>query len=145
MSADERCRSFELHVPSTPESLGLIRKSVDWLAEQAGLSVKEAGRTVLAAVEAATNIMRHAYADDPEQQIFLRGYLLPSGLELEFLDEGETVDPSQVCSRDVSEVRQGGLGVHLIETCMDEFEYCARTDTRGARLVLRKHRSEADS
>ncbi len=138
---DERTREFELAIPSSPDYLSLLRSNVAWLCERCELSETESSRTVLAAVEAATNIMRHAYDGDCCHTIVLRGSELDDGLELEFLDRGRCVEPREVRPPELDESRPGGLGVHLIQSCVDQFEYEHRTDGDGARLVLRKFRA----
>ena len=128
-------------IPSSPDYLSLLRTNVGWLCERCELSETETSRTVLAAVEAATNIIRHAYGGDTCHTIILRGTELDDGLELEFLDRGRCVEPLDVQPLDPDESRQGGRGVHLIQSCVDQFEYEPRSDGSGARLVLRKFRT----
>jgi sigma-B regulation protein RsbU (phosphoserine phosphatase) len=132
----------EIIFPSSPEYLALVRAAVRTLCEKCEFTEVECSRTVLAVVEAVTNIIRHAYHGDPGQEIVLRARDLGDGLELEFLDRGDSVPPATISSRDLAEVEPGGLGVHMMKSCMDEVSYEGRPGG-GSRLVLRKFRGSS--
>jgi anti-sigma regulatory factor (Ser/Thr protein kinase) len=65
-----------------------------------------------------------------------------AGLKVVLEDEARQVDPSKIKSRDLDEIRPGGLGVHIIREVMDEAVY-ERRDRVGMRLTLVKRRSAA--
>jgi anti-sigma regulatory factor (Ser/Thr protein kinase) len=52
-------------------------------------------------------------------------------------DYGQFVDPAQIKSRPLDDVRPGGLGVHLMQKVMDEVTY-AKNRWGGTSLTLRK-------
>ncbi len=60
------------------------------------------------------------------------------GIEIVIEDDAMQVDPDTIRSRDLDDIRPGGLGVHIIREIMDEVSY-ARRDRRGMRLTLVKH------
>ena len=135
---DER---VELTIPSSPRHLSLVRVMARWLAEKARLPERDWGRVELAAVEATTNIIRHAYGGDPTKVIRIHLREIEDGIEMEFLDDGKGAPPSALVGRDPSELEPGGLGIRMMKTCMDGFHYEARPGC-GSRLVLRKLRPE---
>ena len=57
-------------------------------------------------------------------------------------DEARQIDPELIRSRDLDQVRPGGLGVHIIRAVMDEVRYEKR-DGLGMRLIMTKYRAEA--
>ncbi|MGP1346208.1 MAG: ATP-binding protein [Phycisphaerales bacterium] len=61
----------------------------------------------------------------------------PAGILIVIDDEARQVDPSIIKSRDLDDVRPGGLGVFIIQSVMDAVEYRHRTPT-GMRLVMAK-------
>lgn len=69
-----------------------------------------------------------------------------AGLRIVIDDEAKQVDPSVIKSRDLDEVRPGGLGVHIIKAVMDEVKYERRSPI-GMRLSMVKKRvgSQSDS
>ncbi|MBI4604206.1 MAG: ATP-binding protein [Planctomycetes bacterium] len=129
----------EITFPSSSEYLALLRCAARWFARRCGFADRDCGRIVLAAVEATTNIIRHAYGMDAAKRITLRMREVEGGLELEFLDEGKAVPPEvfEQARREV--LKPGGLGVRMMKRCMDGFSYEPRPEG-GARLILRKLR-----
>ncbi len=137
MSEGSRPLEIELTFRSSTEYLSLIRKNVGWICEKKEFPEKECSRTVLAVVEAATNIIRHAYEGDPDSTITLRLAEIDCGLQIEFLDRGKEFSPDKLQGRDLDDVKPGGLGLHMLRACMDDVRFEKRSGG-GTRLVLRK-------
>ena len=74
---------------------------------------------VLALDEACSNIIRHAYADE-EGDVIVEICRQESSLVFRVIDFAAPCDKASIKSRDLDDVRPGGLGVHLIATIMDE-------------------------
>jgi len=129
--------TVRLIFPSSSEYLSLVRCAAGWFADKCQFSEKDCSRIVLAVVEATTNIIRHAYGGDPRKAITLRMTHLDGGLELEFLDQGKSVDKKDLEKGNVEKLKPGGLGVQMMKSCMDHFQYEKRPGG-GARLILRK-------
>ena len=53
-------------------------------------------------------------------------------------DYGPAVDPSEIKSRDLADIRPGGLGVHIMNKCMDSVEY-QQADGGGMMLIMTKN------
>jgi anti-sigma regulatory factor (Ser/Thr protein kinase) len=68
----------------------------------------------------------------------------PDAIRIVIEDEAQQIDPALIRSRDLDEIRPGGLGVHIIKTIMDEAAYEKRSDgkggTGGMRLTMMKKR-----
>jgi anti-sigma regulatory factor (Ser/Thr protein kinase) len=111
----------------------------EWFAEDCRFCGKERSRIALAVVEATTNIIRHAYGGKTTHPITLRIRENRSSLVLEFLDRGRAVNPGDVVPRRSERLEPGGLGLRILETCVDDFRYEKRSHG-GARLILRKRR-----
>ena len=60
-----------------------------------------------------------------------------NGLRIVMEDEGRQVDPCLIKSRNLDDIRPGGLGVHIIKEVMDVVIY-ERREGRGMRLTLSK-------
>ena len=130
---------LELVFPGASEYLSLVRSTVRWFAAKCGFGEKDCARIVLAVVEATTNIIRHSYGGECARPITIRMTELPLGLQLEFLDQGQGVCPSQLVGKDPARLEPGGLGLRMMRTCMDDLRYEALPGG-GARLVLTKLR-----
>ena len=135
---------IQIQILSRPELLAPVRSLVNALAQQAGLDDLSACHLVLAMDEALTNVIRHGYGGSPDGRIWLRLSQLQDGpgLRVEIADRARTVDPGQLRSRDLDEIRPGGLGMHLIRSLVDRFEHSARTEG-GMRVVLEKRPAQA--
>lgn len=135
---------IQIQILSRPELLAPVRSMVNALAQQAGLDDISACHLVLAMDEALTNVIRHGYAGSPDGRIWIRLAQLPDGpgLRVEIADRARTVDPDQLRSRDLDEIRPGGLGMHLIRSLVDRFEHAARPEG-GMRVVLEKRPAQA--
>ncbi|HZN58803.1 MAG TPA: ATP-binding protein [Planctomycetota bacterium] len=128
---------MQIQFPSSPEYLALLRPLVEWFARKCRFDEKEASRIVLCVVEAVTNVIRHAYGGDAGQRITLQLRELGAGIEVQILDDGKSVAPGTLDKPPCQELTPGGLGVRMMRSCMDHFEYAPRPEG-GSRLVLRK-------
>jgi anti-sigma regulatory factor (Ser/Thr protein kinase) len=130
--------TVEVALPSHPKYLPLVRALVEHGAALAGFDADDCGRIVLAVTEGVTNVIRHGYQGDTARPIGLR-LETPAGLfRLEIRDRGRFVDPSEIRSRPLGEVRPGGLGVHLMQATMDTVSW-ERNEHGGTTLTLAKH------
>jgi serine/threonine-protein kinase RsbW len=139
-----------------------VRELVSHVAKRLGFGDEAAGQMALAVDEALCNVIRHGYSKQPDRPIWLSmwpeggawqdpacasncccaGQALPDALRIVIEDEAKQVDPSTIRSRDLEEIRPGGLGVHIIQSVMDEARY-ERRDGAGMRLVMVKKRPAA--
>lgn len=90
---------------------------------------------VLGLDEACTNIIRHAYGHD-EKPVRLEMERLHDRVRFVLRDYGRACDPQCIRSRELEEVRPGGVGVYIIRQVFDYVKYEPRR--RGTRLVLEK-------
>jgi anti-sigma regulatory factor (Ser/Thr protein kinase) len=141
-------KPIELHFCSSPAHLPVIRAAVERMCDLLGMDSEAAGGVVLSVDEAMTNIIKHAYKGDASQPIDVVmtpiGEPDPRALEICLSDRGRYVDPSEIRSRDLDEVRPGGLGVHIIVECMDEVTYSPR-DGGGTVLTMVKNLQSTDA
>ncbi len=112
-----------LEIPSDPASLFIARCLVERLTERLEFSRTEVERMVLAVDEACSNIIRHAYGNRKEERILLTFLVHPSHIEIRIRDFAPASDPREFKSRDLAELRPGGLGIHFIKSAMDEVAY----------------------
>lgn len=137
-----------MHFCSSPAHLPVVRAAVEKMCELLGMDDDEAGGVVLSVDEAMTNIIKHAYKGDLSQLIDVVltpvGEPDPNALRIRLSDRGEYVAPEDIQSRDLDDVRPGGLGVHIIAECMDEVTYSPR-DGGGTVLIMVKNLCPADA
>ena len=80
---------------------------------------------VLAIAEAAQNIVKHAYKDDPQtdDKMVVQISCKDNKLQIGFYDMGQPVDPGKVKHREIDNVKPGGLGTFFIQEIMDAVEF----------------------
>jgi anti-sigma regulatory factor (Ser/Thr protein kinase) len=122
---------------SDPNLLGEVRRKLAQYASQAGMVETQADSFVLAADEALTNIIRHAYEGATDQPIDIDIYSDGTKLHLTLRDYGQPVPREMIRSRDLDDIRPGGLGVHIMTTCMDSVEF-QHLEEGGTKLVMSK-------
>ena len=119
----------------------VVRAAVEKACRMVGFKECIIGRVVLSVDEALANIIKHAYEGDQDQPIKVE--LRPfrngdgAGLRVRLRDYGLVVDRSKIKSRDLADVRPGGLGVHIMTDCMDVVEY-QPADGGGTLLTMEK-------
>lgn len=129
----------ELRVPARPERLRLLRAGVAAAAESCGFAGDDLSDVVLAVDEACQNIIRHAYKDRTDGVLLLALLRDPVNLIILVRDYAPSVDVNQVKSRDLNDVRPGGLGVHLMHQVMDECGFLPPPSGKGNLLRMAKH------
>jgi anti-sigma regulatory factor (Ser/Thr protein kinase) len=108
---------------SDPKYLPLVRAVVSEGASLAGFDSEGTQEILLAVTEAVANVIRHAYSNQIDKRIDFELAVDEQRFQLDIIDYGSFVDPSQIASRPLDEVRPGGLGVHLIKKTMDRVDY----------------------
>lgn len=114
---------IEIKLPSDPQFLKIIRSGISHISKICGFSNEESNAVTIAVDEAASNIIKHTYNGAKNELIVVNFRILEDRLEVVFRDFGEKVDPKTIKSRDLNEIRPGGLGVHLIKSTMDVVNY----------------------
>ena len=122
----------EREAASGPELLTALVIGCD-LASRLGLDMEEIDDLKLAVSEACNNCIQFAHAGD---EILITNAIYPDRLVVTVRDR---VDASAegITQRRLGAAKEGGLGVFLIRTLMDEVSY--ETDARtGSRLTMTK-------
>jgi len=130
-----------LTIKSHPRHLADVRQFVRRVAAEAQFDKDLAFHMVLAVDEACANIIRHAYRGDYEKDIIIQAEVTPDAVEFRLRDFGRQVDPAVMKSRNLDDIRPGGLGCFLIRKTFDLVEYTHLPV--GTELRLVKHRVAA--
>ncbi len=130
--------SVEIRVESHPKLLKIVRCGIQHLCILCEFSDIAKNEMILAVDEAVANIIRHAYKGANDKPINVFCDVHEDRLQIVLQDFGEEVDTNVVKSRDLDDVRPGGLGVHLIQSVMDEMEF-SYSKEEGNKLRLVKY------
>lgn len=126
--------TVRLTIPAKAEYVSLCRLALAGLARVQSFEDETLADLKLAITEAASNSVRHAYADaGGVVEVVYR--LDPRRLEVEVADTGAGFDLEPRDGND--ELSEGGLGIAIIRAIADEFELSS--DAGGSRLRFAKH------
>ena len=107
-----------------------LREWVRQAAQLGGLSADRTEKVVIGVNEACMNIIEHAYNKKPGDVIFEVSQE-PGQLVFQLTDFADTIDCETIKSRELDDIRPGGLGVHFINQVMDNVEYLPGKDGAG--------------
>lgn len=138
-------KSESLEITAESKNLSKVRQFVEPRVKQMGFTKEEVYHIVLAVDEACSNVIRHAYLPqktlkecvNENNRIVLKIESYPKKVKIKIRDYGIKCDPKKIRGRELSEVKPGGLGVHLIHGCMDEVRFDTSKKV-GTELVLTK-------
>ena len=126
------------------DNLDEIREFVGEEARQVGFLEKEIYSIQLAADEASSNIIEHAYAGVEDGKIEIDCSTAKGELKIVMRDKGKSFNPSSVpepnVKADLSERKIGGLGIYLMHKLMDEVSY--ESSVEGGNVLTMVKRME---
>lgn len=129
--------TVRLTIPARAEYITLGRLALTGIGRLRELSDELLADLKLALTEAASNSVRHAYADASAGVVEISYLLLPDRLVIEVTDEGEGFDP-EAAEGSADELSEGGLGIAIIRAIADTVEIGERLGGKGSRLRFEK-------
>lgn len=119
---------IEIRIPAKPQYVSVIRLTISGLAARVGFSYDEIEDLKIAVSEAVTNVVQHAYYSHDEDELVIGCALYEHKIEIMVSDYGNGFNFDEVRSNigpyneneNIIMLREGGLGLYLMETLMDE-------------------------
>lgn len=122
-----------MKVPAKAEFVGVIRLSVSGIASRMGFTYEAIEDLKVALSEAATNVVSHAYERKEDGEVTIGFGIYEDRLEVMVSDQGESFNFEDIKNRigpvdekdeikPISELREGGFGLFLINALMDKVE-----------------------
>ena len=133
--------SFEISQSFKIESASLkeVRVFAREVFKKSTIFEKHTDDLVLALAEAAQNIVKHGYNNQPtedEMKIIIK--FSDNILSMELMDKGKPVVPSNIKPRDLDDIKSGGLGTFFIGQIMDEVVFKTTKVNWVNHLILTK-------
>lgn len=143
---------IEIKVPAKAEYVGVLRLTVSGIASRMGFSYEDIEDLKVALSEAATNVVAHAYEKKEVGELTLGFGVFPDRLEIMVSDRGDSFKFDEIKDRvgpvklseefgPVSELREGGFGLFLINALMDKVEI---NNQYGVIVFMTKYLDEAE-
>lgn len=135
---------IEMKIPSKAEYVGVIRLTLSGIASRMGFTYEVIEDIKIATSEAVTNAVQHAYQQDEGGEVVVGFALHADSLEVMVADSGKSFSPAQRRretgpyggNEKVELLREGGLGLYLIESLMDEVDVQV---AEGVRVHMKKY------
>ncbi len=130
-------KNYNLKLPIDTANLEIARDFVSRIAQNMGFSDEDIHRIELAVDEASTNVIKHAYKGEKDNNKFLdiKVSTYPDRLEINVIDRGKGFDPKDVKTPEMDaylkKMKRGGLGLYLIKTLMDKVDYFIKPGIRN--------------
>jgi serine/threonine-protein kinase RsbW len=125
----------EAVVVGRPLLVAELRDAAVEAAREAGLPTKGVDDVKLAVGEALVNAMRHG-ARPGRDRIRLRCMACSTAFVVEIIDQGQGFDANEIAAPGATIHQDGGLGIHLMRSVMDEVDFSA--DDRGNKVRMLK-------
>jgi anti-sigma regulatory factor (Ser/Thr protein kinase) len=126
------------------EFLDEIRDFVGDIARAGGFGDKDVYNIQLAADEAASNVIEHAYEGVSDGLLELSCGVNGNIITIILVDHGESFDPSEIpmpdLKADLSERKIGGLGIFLMRKLMDEVRYEVKPNHTNVLTMTKRKR-----
>ncbi len=120
-------REYQFRIKSAVPQLEKVRKWASYIARALGFGERAVFEIELSIYEACANVIEHAYANNPNNYIDVKLAVELDKLVVTIRDEGGAFEASSLKDKDIAKIieteQDGGLGMHIIEACMDEILY----------------------
>ncbi|MCB2155878.1 ATP-binding protein [bacterium] len=120
-------RSLKVELNADPCMLVVVCSAVRQFAEACGMDERNSQRLELATDEICSNIICHAYGQDPSETFRLEADVEDEILEIRIYDHGKGFELEDVKKPDITcplnERQIGGLGIFLVRKVVDSLSY----------------------
>lgn len=140
MQYEPKIERIEIRAPCRPEFVRMIRRAVADFAESSNVPRSQIAEIEVAASEAVTNIVRHAYPDSDSSGYPVRVKCSHgrTGFTVEISDKGCGFRvPSGDAIPEVDLDRDGGYGIVIIKALMDSVDVKSEPK-KGTRIRMTK-------
>ncbi|KAB3532236.1 histidine kinase [Alkaliphilus serpentinus] len=128
---------IKLSIPNRPEYVSVIRLTVAAIANRMGFDIEKIEDFKVAIAEACTNAITHGkhLKDDNFNIEFI---VEDEKLTIYVQDNGKGYSAEKLESPDLNNLREGGLGVFIIKSLMDEVDIVSELG-RGTTIKMSKY------
>lgn len=134
---------IEMKVPAKPQYVGVTRLAISGLANRVGFTFEEIEDLKIASSEAVTNAVEHAYKGE-DGEVVIGCALYEDKMEIMVADRGSSFDYEETkkhigpyeTDEDIEFLREGGLGLYLMEALMDEVKVLRE---EGVTILMTKY------
>lgn len=130
---------LRLSLPGKPEYVSTVRMVISSLANTAGFDVEAIEDMKVAVSEACTNVVCHGTSDAGLYEVSFE--IDENQFRISVQDQGEGVDMNTYQKPNLDCPKEGGLGLFIIQTLMDEVEITSEPG-KGTRIQMVMYRQK---
>ena len=108
--------TIKMEISANPEYVSIIRLTTSGIANKVGFCIDDIEDLKVAISEACTNAIKHSL----DERFIIIYSIIENGLTIEVIDNGKGYDRSAVSKPDIDNLKEGGMGLFIIEALMDE-------------------------
>lgn len=126
MEATIPSKRARLDVISNLAEIGKVRTFVrDFCHKNIAIAFREEDldQLELAVTEAVTNVIRHGYQGQKDRPIRVQADLFLNRISIRLYHRGQAFDPGNTPASEIDSPREGGMGLYIIEQCVDKVRY----------------------
>lgn len=112
---------IKLSMPNKPEYVSIIRLTASAIASRIGFNIDDIDDIKVAIGEACTNAIRHG-CDRINDTYDIEFFAYEDKIEIQITDTGKGLAKLNIKQPKVEDLREGGLGLFIIKTLMDDVE-----------------------
>ena len=128
------CETIKMEISANPDFVSIIRLTTSGIANKIGFSIDDIEDMKVAVSEACTNAIKHC--DD--KSVSITYTILENGLDIEIKDNGKGYDVESIATPDLTQPKENGLGLFIIQTLMDDVKIESK-DNQGTIIKMTKY------
>lgn len=128
---------LKFSIPGKPEYVGVVRLAVSSVANRAGFDIEAIEDLKVAVAEACTNAILHGVTENCcnyDVELLVE----ENKLTIEIKDNGAGYNIEGYREPDISNPKEGGLGIFIIKSLMDEVDILSSTG-KGTIIKMTKY------
>ena len=126
--------TIKMEISANPEYVSIIRLTTSGLANKVGFCIDDIEDLKVAISEACTNAIKHSL----DERFIIIYSIIENGLTIEVIDNGKGYDRSSVSEPDINNLKEGGMGLFIIEALMDEVKVESQ-EGKGTSIKMTKY------
>ena len=126
--------TIKMEIPANPDYVSILRLTTSGIANKLGFSMDDIEDMKVAVSEACSNAVKHS----EDNKVIINFNLLNNGIQIEIIDNGKGYDVDSIETPDLSNPKEGGLGLFIIQTLMDEVNISSRGN-QGTTIKMTKY------
>lgn len=128
------CETIKMEIPANPDYVSILRLTTSGIANKLGFSMDDIEDMKVAVSEACSNAVKHS----EDNKVSINFNLLNNGIQIEIIDNGKGYDVDSIETPDLSNPKEGGLGLFIIQTLMDEVNISSKGN-QGTTIKMTKY------